>query len=182
MKFITIVGPHAVGKMTVGEELSKLTGFPLFHNHTTIDLVLKYMTWDEGFDLVLKFREDIMRRVASLQKPGLIYTMIWDFDSRGDWDHIQKNDDIFKDGERYYVELYSNLETRQKRNITENRLQKKWTKRNLEWSQKEIVSSMSRHRMTSNETEVPYKNYLKIDNTNLTPEEVAKIIYKYFSF
>lgn len=90
MKFITIVGPHAVGKMTVGEELSKLTGFPLFHNHTTIDLVLKYMEWNEGIDLVLKFREDIMRRVAELQKPGLIFTMIWDFDSQDDWDYIQK--------------------------------------------------------------------------------------------
>lgn len=92
-----------------------------------------------------------------------------------------KNDDIFKDGERYYVELYSDLETRQERNITENRLEKKWTKRNLEWSQKEIVSSMNRHRMTSNENEVPYKNYLKIDNTNLNPKEVALIIQQHFS-
>lgn len=181
MKFITIVGPHAVGKMTVGEELSKITDFPLFHNHTTIDLVLKYMTWGEGLDLIVKFREDIMKRVAELHKPGLIFTMIWDFDSQADWDYIQKNDNIFKEGERYYVELYSDLVTRQERNITENRLDKKWTKRNVEWSQKEIVSSMSRHRMTSNENEIPYKHYLKIDNTHLSPKEVAKQIQKHFS-
>ena len=181
MKYITIFGPHAVGKMTVGEELEKLTNFPLFHNHTTIDLVLKYLTWDEGLDLIVKMREDIMNRMAELQKPGLIFTVIWDFDSLADWEYFKKNDEIFKDADRYYVELYSDLETRKERNITENRLNKKWTKRNIEWSQKEIVSSMGRHRMTSHEGEVPYKNYIKIDNTNKSPKEVAKIIQETFS-
>lgn len=39
MKLIIIFGPHAVGKMTVGQELSKITDLKLFHNHMTIDLV-----------------------------------------------------------------------------------------------------------------------------------------------
>jgi len=34
---VFIVGPPAVGKMTVGRELSSLTGFPFFHNHLTIE-------------------------------------------------------------------------------------------------------------------------------------------------
>ncbi len=181
MKYITIFGPQAVGKMTVGEELEKLTNFPLFHNHTTIDLVLKYLTWDEGLDLIVKMREDIMERVAKLQKPGFIFTVIWDFDSQADWDCFKKNDEIFKAADRYYVELYSDLETRKTRNISENRLNKKWTKRNIEWSQNEIVSSMKRHRMTSHDGEVPYKNYIKIDNTNKSAMEVAIIINEAFN-
>ncbi|MCH7663235.1 MAG: shikimate kinase, partial [Chloroflexi bacterium] len=42
MKFIILFGPLAVGKMTVGQELEKLTGLKLFHNHLTIELVLPF--------------------------------------------------------------------------------------------------------------------------------------------
>lgn len=30
---VIILGPHAVGKMTVGQELAKITDLRLFHNH-----------------------------------------------------------------------------------------------------------------------------------------------------
>lgn len=39
MKFVMIFGPQAVGKMTVGKELQKITELKLFHNHMTIDLL-----------------------------------------------------------------------------------------------------------------------------------------------
>jgi adenylate kinase family enzyme len=32
MHLVVIFGPPAVGKMTVGHELTKLTGYKLFHN------------------------------------------------------------------------------------------------------------------------------------------------------
>ena len=44
MKFVVIFGPPAVGKMSVGYELAKLTGLKLFHNHMTIDLVLNFLS------------------------------------------------------------------------------------------------------------------------------------------
>ncbi len=34
MKLLFLIGNGAVGKMTVGQELMKLTGLRLFHNHT----------------------------------------------------------------------------------------------------------------------------------------------------
>lgn len=37
MKFVLIFGPQAVGKMTVGHEIEKITDLKLFHNHMTID-------------------------------------------------------------------------------------------------------------------------------------------------
>lgn len=40
MHFVLVFGPPAVGKMTVGHELTKITGFKLFHNHMTVDPVL----------------------------------------------------------------------------------------------------------------------------------------------
>ena len=39
MKLIIIHGPPAVGKLTVGAEISRLTGYKLFHNHLSIDYV-----------------------------------------------------------------------------------------------------------------------------------------------
>ena len=39
MKLVIIFGPQAVGKMTAGQELEKITGLKLFHNHMTNDLV-----------------------------------------------------------------------------------------------------------------------------------------------
>jgi hypothetical protein len=37
-----IVGPPAVGKMTVGYEVAARTGLKLFHNHHAIELVLNF--------------------------------------------------------------------------------------------------------------------------------------------
>jgi len=45
MKFVLIFGPHAVGKMTVGQELAGITGLKLFHNHMTIDLVANFFSY-----------------------------------------------------------------------------------------------------------------------------------------
>ena len=42
MKFVLLFGPPAVGKMSVGRELEKITGLRLFHNHMTIELVVPF--------------------------------------------------------------------------------------------------------------------------------------------
>lgn len=39
MTFVLLYGPPAVGKRTVARELAELTGYKLFHNHLSIDLV-----------------------------------------------------------------------------------------------------------------------------------------------
>jgi shikimate kinase len=44
MKLIIIFGPQAVGKMTVGQELGKITNLKLFHNHMTIELVSPFFS------------------------------------------------------------------------------------------------------------------------------------------
>ena len=41
MKFVLITGPQAVGKMTVGQELEKITDLKLLHNHMTIEILTK---------------------------------------------------------------------------------------------------------------------------------------------
>ena len=41
MKLVFMIGNAAVGKMTVGQALAKITGLRLFHNHMTIEPVLE---------------------------------------------------------------------------------------------------------------------------------------------
>jgi ATP-dependent Lon protease len=37
-----VVGPPAVGKMSVGQTIADRTGLRLFHNHIAIELALRY--------------------------------------------------------------------------------------------------------------------------------------------
>lgn len=41
MKLVFIIGNSSVGKMTVGNELTKITELKLFHNHMTIEPVIE---------------------------------------------------------------------------------------------------------------------------------------------
>ena len=79
---VVIFGPPAVGKMAVGAELSALTGFPLFHNHLSIEAVLPVFEFGTpAFGrLVGEFRERVFVEVAESDLPGLIFTYVWAFD------------------------------------------------------------------------------------------------------
>ena len=52
MTLVIIFGPPAVGKMTVGLELERLTGFRLFHNHMTVDPVIRLFPFDSALIVV----------------------------------------------------------------------------------------------------------------------------------
>lgn len=41
MKLLFMIGDAAVGKMTVGQELMKITDLRLFHNHMTTEPVIE---------------------------------------------------------------------------------------------------------------------------------------------
>lgn len=46
-KFIQIIGPQAVGKITVGQELAKITGYKLLYNHMTIEMARFIFDYDK---------------------------------------------------------------------------------------------------------------------------------------
>lgn len=83
MKLVLLFGPQAVGKMTVGEQLARLTGLKLFHNHMTIELVSHFFSYGTatGKRLVNLFRQAIFEEVAKSELEGLIFTYVWYFDS-----------------------------------------------------------------------------------------------------
>ena len=48
MDLIVLIGSGAVGKMTTGQELMKITDFRLFHNHMMIEPVLELLGRYDG--------------------------------------------------------------------------------------------------------------------------------------
>ena len=81
----------------------------------------------------------------------------------------------------YYIELQAPLEVRLERNKTENRIKHKETKQDIKLSEKRLLSSEYKHRMETFEGEIKDKNYLKIDNTNITAKKVAEMIKERFN-
>ncbi|KAA0566716.1 AAA family ATPase [Bacillus sp. CH30_1T] len=184
MKFVLVIGPQAVGKMTVGQELAKLTDLKLFHNHMTIDLVSHFFDYGtkEGKRLVSLFRREIFEEVSKSDLYGMIFTYVWAFDMQEDWDYINQVSQLFesKGGTVYFVELEADLEERLERNKSSNRLEHKPSKRDIDWSEGDLKKSMEDYRLNSLEGEMKYSNYIKINNTNLSAEEVAMLIKEKF--
>lgn len=175
MKLVVIIGNGAVGKMSVGQELAKITGLRLFHNHMSIEPIIDIFG-EYNSDLVRKFRELVFTEFAKTDKYGLIFTYIWAFDEQSDWDYMEHLREIFEGADIYYVELVAPQKIRLQRNSTENRLKHKPSKRNLEWSDKMIIESDLENRLESYDGEIPYDNYIKIDNSTLSATEVARMI------
>ncbi len=183
MNLVVIFGSGAVGKMTVGQALMKKTGLRLFHNHMTIEPVIEIFGTYSG-SAVNRLREVIFEEFLKSSNKGMIFTYMWAFDQKSDWDYIQGVAKMFEDtgGEVFWVELVASQEIRLQRNATENRLKNKASKRNLEFSAGCIRREDSNYRLVSNEGEIPFENYIKIDNSNLSPEEAAERIIERFQF
>ena len=184
-KLVLLTGPQAVGKMTVGQELAKITGLKLFHNHMTIDLVSNFFNYstEEGRNLVNDIRMLVLETIAKSDLEGVIFTFVMAYECEEDIELTEKMKDLFRSngGEVYYIELQAPLKVRLERNKTENRRNCKESKRDVAFSEKLLLRAEEKHRMESMEGEVKEKNYLKIDNTNIEAKEVAKMIKEKFN-
>jgi hypothetical protein len=186
VQLVILFGPPAVGKMTVGFELERRTGMPLFHNHMTIELVLRFFPYGSPpfRRLVDEFRTRIIEEVAASDLPGMIFTYVWALDSPNDKAFLDSLAAIFqaRGGEVCYAELFSPLEERLCRNETELRLAEKPSKRNLEWSRRNVQDTDRRYQLNTCEGgDFFYPDrHLRIDNTHLTPAEVAEQIAAHF--
>lgn len=180
---VFLVGPPAVGKMTVGEELSRATGLPLFHNHLSIEAVLPVFGFGEpAFNrIVTGIRRTVIEEAAESDLPGLIFTFVWAFDDDADLRYVEDLRRPFEaEGRRVvYVELWADQETRLARNATPSRLEAKPSKRDVEKSGRRLLDHDERHRLSSEGT-FPCEPFLFLDNTELEPAEVARRIAEHF--
>ena len=181
---VLIVGPPAVGKMTVGAELARRTGLLLFHNHQTIELVLRFFPFGTPpfGRLVDEFRRRILEEVAASELPGLIFTYVWAFDDPREAATVEAYASIFRTrgGRVLFVELEASLAERLRRNETEFRLAEKPSKRDLARSRQYLLDAETKYQRNSAGRFEGRPDYLHIDNTSLSPEEVAERVIATF--
>ena len=183
MRLLILFGAQAVGKMTVGQALTRITPMKLFHNHMAIEPVLELF---DNFNskAILRLREVIFEEFAQSDQYGLIFTMQWALNCQEDWDYIAHIAGIFEQAGAQvdYCELIAPLDVRLARNVTENRLREKPSKRDTGRSEWLIMNAEQEYRNVSEPGEMPFERYLRLENADLSPEEAAEIIATRFGY
>ena len=180
---IVVCGPQAVGKMVVAESLRDKLHYNMMMNHDSIEISdrifgfatpaqreFNYFFREKAFELAVKHNVD------------MIFTYVCAFEMQEEKDYLTKLHDMFtgSGGNFYFVELSADLETRMKRNETSYRMERKPSKRDLSWSKKDLIRDTERHRLNSDENEIWFENHIKIDNTDLEPDQVADKVIETF--
>lgn len=180
---IIVSGPQAVGKMTVAESLRDNIGYSLMVNHDSIEVSDKI--FERGSDAQKELNKLI--RVGAFQTAikydiDMIFTFVTAYDCQEDIEYLNSLRSMFEatGGSFYFVELSADLQTRLERNVTPHRLASKFTKNDIERSTKDLLETIEKYRLNSNEGETICPNHLKINNTNLSPDEVSNIIIEKF--
>ena len=175
MDLIVLIGSGAVGKMTVGQELMKITDFRLFHNHMMIEPVIEVFG-DYCGPVVGRLREVIFEEFLKTKYRGMIFTYMWAFDMQEDWDYIRSVAERFE-----ATGGNAPQEVRLQRNATENRIRNKPSKADVELSNERLRREDAGFRLVSREGEIPFENYIRIDNTRMEPQEAARLIKDKFA-
>lgn len=176
---VCLIGPPAVGKMTVGQELCRRTGFKLFHGHVVADVLSPYFpfgtppfarlgqTWRRMF-----FEE---ARGAGLD---LVTTVAWRFDVPADAETIWSWLQPYSEGGRVLcVELVAPLDVRLQRNRTENRRRHK----NATWVTDDYLHEIdAAHRYVSGGASPFDVPHLRLETERLSAETAAHRIVEHF--
>ncbi len=106
---------------------------------------------------------------------------MWAFDQPTEDAEVEAYSAIFKrkGGAVFYVELQASQEVRLLRNETELRLAEKPFKRDLVESRRQLIS-LDSYQLDSRGRFDGRPDYLRIDNTDLSPEDVADKIIRTF--
>lgn len=176
---IVVCGPQAVGKMTVAESLRDKLKYNLMMNHDSIEVSDRIFGFDtpaqREFNSI--FREKAFE-LAVKHNVDLLFTYVAAFEKEEEINYLKTLEHQFKasGGNFYIVELSTDLDTRLKRNLTPHRMERKASKKDTKWSEENLLKDSQRHRLNTKEGEILFENHLKIDNTNLSPDEVADIV------
>ena len=171
MKLIKIYGPPAVGKLSVAEELSKITNFKVFHNHMANDIIANYLEFDEGdfWRYTDRIKKEVYK-MAVREDINLITTTCFaqEHDEKG----LKKQLKFFKKHsvKIYFVRLKCDREKLFKRVKKHSR--KKHGKLK---DAKKLKETLKKYRL---EEPIDFVKSLEIDNTKISPKKVAQKIKK----
>ena len=174
MNLVLIYGPPATGKLTVAKALSKSTGYPILHNHVTIDMVTTLFDSDKKhfWDVNEKIRLLLVEEAIKAKLPGVIFTFCYEY----------KTDDKFirqltsrvkkEKGSVIFIHLYSKPKelARRVQHISRKKFEK--------------IKTVQHLNKMLNECEffkpIPFVESLRIDNTKLSVQKVVGRIRKHY--
>ncbi len=165
--------------MAVGRAIEQATGIGLFHNHMTIEPVLKFFDFGTpAFGrLVGNFRQALIAEVAASESPGLCFTFVWNLDDESDRHFLEAACRPFRAAGATiaFIELKADLAVRLQRNRSLQRLAEKPSKRDLATSEANLLK-LDHLRLNSAGSIGFADPHLVIDNTHLRPEQVADTV------
>ena len=177
---VALVGPPAVGKMTVGQEMSRLTGWPLYFNHRLLDLLTDFFPWgSRGFNHAVRSFNDVFYEEAGASGLRLINTWGWRFDVQAESEAVVRyaSPILAAGGEVFVAELTALLDVRLERNRTENRQRHKKT----DWATDEWLTEIHHANRWSSGGTLPVDlPHHVIDTTVRTAMDSAREIYRHF--
>lgn len=176
MNLVFLHGSPGVGKLTVARELSALTGYRVFHNHLTVDLLTS--VFDFGTQPFRELREEIwltvFRRAAAEGLEGLIFTFAFERTVADDF--VERAVEAVETGGRgrvMFVSLSCEAETLRERIGAPSRSEHgKLTSLELFDELTSAGVIFTRERIGRDD--------LILDNTHLSPEESARSIVEHF--
>jgi len=123
MRLIFLHGTPGVGKLTVARELAGVTGYKLFHNHLTVDLVGS--VFEFGTAPFIELREkiwlDLFSEAASNEVKGIIFTFAFEPTVREGFVERVSAAVEARGGEVFFVKLTCSTEELEKRITSESR-------------------------------------------------------------
>ena len=175
MKLVFIYGAPGVGKLTTAQALAALTGFRLFHNHLSFNLVKAIFDFPSPpfFELLGTVRVATLEAAARARLPGLVFTFVYAA-TEDDAFVAQRVDAVERHGgEVLFVRLSCDPAAHERRVVSGER-QALGKLTNVE----SLRSAMTRWNLTA---AIPSRETLEIDNSTLTADEVARRIAAHFS-
>ena len=173
MKLVYIYGPPGVGKLTVGTELVRLTGYRLFHNHLSIAAIEPIFDFgtDTFWRLVHEMRENVISAAAQ-EGVDMVFTNVYAHPD--DLPQATRRFEVTEaaGGQVCLVRLTCNVETLESRVVSpERRTMGKLA---------DLDAFRTAVSGKDDFSTIPGRPSLVLDTTFLSPEEAAMLIIKHY--
>ena len=163
---IVVCGPQAVGKMTVAESLRDKLKYNFMMNHDSIEISDRIFGF--GTPAQKEFNAYFRKTAFELavkHNVDLLFTYVCAFEMPQEKEYLDSLAKMFEEagGSFYFVELSADLQKRLERNETPHRMERKASKRDVEWSRANLLRDAELHKLNSDPAEVWFEHHFKID-------------------
>jgi hypothetical protein len=178
---VLLLGPSAVGKMTVGQELAKITGYKLLTHNMVVDLLTDLFPFGTpAYGRLKRQFELALIDAAAETGTSLVFTFGLVFSAPNAREIIEELSAPYTDRgcDVSYVELAAPLDVRLARNETENRHANKKT----DWSTADQLRKLDGWGHWNSDGDFPYpERHLLIETSDLSANETARRIVERFA-